>query len=165
MGFGQVGPNAPDPAMAEFSARVTAYVDLTKRVTANLPALKRTDDPVEIASRAVAEGNAIRAARAGAPPGEILTPASARAFRKLIKRDFRERPVRGQKVMLDDIPNFHPKINQTYPSEWPLATFPATLLAELPALPDGLEYRLLSEALILRDASANIIIDFILDVL
>ena len=66
--------------------------------------------------------------------------------------------------MRDEIPHFHPKINQTYPSEWPLATFPATLLAKLPELPDGLEYRLLSEALILRDDNANIIVDFILDV-
>ena len=36
--------------------------------------------------------------------------------------------------------------------------------AKLPELPDRLEYRLLSEALILRDVDANIIVDFILDV-
>jgi hypothetical protein len=34
----------------------------------------------------------------------------------------------------------------------------------MPALPDGLEYRLLSDALILRDVRANLIVDFMLDV-
>jgi hypothetical protein len=67
-------------------------------------------------------------------------------------------------MVRDDIPHFRPTVNQTYSSAWPLATFPATLLAELPKLPDGLEYRLLSDALILRDVEANIIVDFILDV-
>jgi hypothetical protein len=85
-------------------------------------------------------------------------------FRQIIKDDFRHRPRQGQKVMRDEVPHFHPKVNQTYPAEWPLATFPATLLAKLPELPDGLEYRLLSEALILRDVHANIIVDYILDV-
>jgi hypothetical protein len=122
------------------------------------------DDPTEIVSREGALGNAIRAGRAGARPGDILTPAAARVFRQVIKNDFRYRPQRGQKVILDEIPQFRPKVNQTYPREWPLATFPATLLAALPVLPDGLEYRLLSEALILRDVKANLIVDFILDV-
>ena len=150
--------------MADFNARVSAYVDLTKTATQGLPPLKRTDDPTEIASREVGLGDAIRAGRTGARPGDILTHETARHFRRIVKADFRSRPRHGQKVMRDEIPHFHPKINQTYPSEWPLATFPATLLAALPALPDGLEYRLLSEALILRDVRANIIVDFILDV-
>jgi hypothetical protein len=157
-----VHPQAP--AIADFSTRVTAYVDLAKSATTDLPGLKRTDDPTEIASREVALGKAIRAGRSGARPGDILTPETADVFRRIIKNDFRRRPRNGQRVMRDEIPHFHPKVNQTYPSEWPLATFPATLLAALPALPDGLEYRLLSEALILRDVKANIIVDFILDV-
>ena len=150
--------------IAEFSARVSAYVDLTKKATQGLPPLKRTDDPTEIASREIGLGEAIRAGRAGARPGDILTHDTADVFRRIVKADFRRRPRHGQKVMRDEIPHFHPKVNQTYPSEWPLATFPATLLAALPALPDSLEYRLLSEALILRDVKANIIVDFILDV-
>ena len=151
-------------AIADFNNRVTAYVDLTKDATLGVPPLKKTDDASEIAAHEVALGGAIRAARAGARPGDILTRETARVFRRLIKNDFRQRPRHSQKVMLDDIPHFRPTVNQTYPSEWPLATFPATLLAKMPELPDGLEYRLLSEALILRDVRANIIVDFILDV-
>lgn len=163
-GFAQPQVNPQAAAIADFSKRITAYVDLQKKLTTGLPILKRTDDPAEIALRETALGEAIRAGRAGAQPGDILTPEAGRVFRRVIKHDFRSRTVRGQKVVRDEIPHFRPKINQTYPSAWPLATFPPTLLAELPALPEGLEYRLLSEALILRDVKANIIVDFILDV-
>jgi hypothetical protein len=152
------------PAVADFSKRVTDYVELSKRATQGLPRLTRTDVPSEITARESEIGNAIRMARAGARPGDILTPGAARVFRQVIKDDFRHRPRRGQQVMRDEIPHFHPRVNQTYPSDWPLATFPATLLTKLPELPDSLEYRLLSEALILRDVNANIIVDFILDV-
>ena len=164
IGRAQSPVNPQAQAMVDFSKRVAAYVDLTKKLTEGLPPLKRTDDPSEIALRERALGDAIRAGRIGARRGDILTPEAARVFRRVIKNDFRHRPRRGQKVMLDEIPHFHPKVNQTYPSAWPLATFPATLLVELPALPEGLEYRLLSEALILRDVRANIIVDFILDI-
>ena len=163
-GLAQTRASPQASAMADFSKRVTAYLDLTKKATAGLAPLKRTDDPSEIALREAALGDAIRTGRAAARPGDIMTPEVARVFRRTIKDDFRRRPLRDQKVMLDEIPHFHAKVNQTYPSQWPLATFPATLLAKLPELPDGLEYRLLSEALILRDVRANIIVDFILDV-
>jgi len=162
--FAQARGSLEASAMADFSNRVAAYLELTKGITEGLPPLKRTDDPAEIASREAAFGAAIRAGRAGARPGDLFTPEAARVFRRTIKNDFRQRPKGGQKVMLDGIPHFHPKINQTYPAAWPLATFPATLFGVLPVLPDGLEYRLLSEALILHDVRANIIVDFILDV-
>ena len=164
VGVAQPRANAQAQAVADFSKRVTAYLDLAKKLSEGLPPLKRTDDPSEISSRETALGEAIRAGRAGAQPGAILTPEVAEIFRRVIKNDFRRRTPQGQKIMRDEIPDFHPKVNLTYPSEWPLATFPATTLAKLPELPDGLEYRLLSDALILRDVKANIIVDFILDV-
>lgn len=161
----QTPVNPQAATIADFNKRVAAYMVLTKTLTEGLPPLKKTDDPTEISAREVALGNAIRAGRAEAHPGDILTPEVAHIFRRIIKSDFRNRPRQGQKVMLDEIPHFRPKVNQTYPSAWPLATFPPTLLAVLPPLPDGLEYRLLSEALILRDVRANVIVDFVLDVL
>jgi hypothetical protein len=38
---------------------------------------------------------------------------------------------------------------------------PPTLLAVLPELPKGLEYRLIGKTLILYDADASLIVDFI----
>jgi hypothetical protein len=152
------------PTVPEFEKRITAYLDLQKKTIAELPALKNTNDPTEITSREVAMGQAIRAARANAKPGDIIVPETATYFRKLIKEDVQSRTAPEQKTMKDEIPPFTPTVNQSYPSDHPLATFPATLLKVMPTLPEGLEYRLLSNALIIRDVKANIIIDFILDV-
>jgi len=157
-------PPSETPLTGDFDKRITAYLDLQKRVTADLPPLKKTDDPVEISGREVAFGAAIRAARTGVPPGDILAPDIAAYFRKVIKEDFRSRTKQERELIRDEIPTFSPAVNQTYPSDSSLATFPATLLTILPALPEGLEYRLLSNALIIRDVKANIIVDFILDV-
>lgn len=163
-GQAQTRVNAQAAALAVFTERITAYLDLEKSIASTLPPLKKTDDPVEIAERETAIGNAVRTARAHARPGDVITSAVAKIFRADIKGDFRKRSLRGKKLVRDQIPEFHPRVNQSYPSAWPLATFPPTLLATLPALPDGLEYRLLSDALIIRSIKANIIVDFILDV-
>jgi len=149
---------------AEFNKRVAAYVDLHKKADGQVPSLKKTDDPKEISSREIALGDAIRTLRADARPGDIMTPDIAEEFRRLIKKDYRTRSREEQKIFLDEIPTFRPTVNQRYPSEWPLATFPATLLDVMPKLPDRVEYRLLRESLILRDVKANIVVDFILDV-
>lgn len=158
-------PPAEDtPTVPQFDKTIAAYLDVQKQAIGGLPALKRTDDPVEITAREVAMGNAIRAARANAKQGDIIVPETATYFRKLIKEDLQSRTAPEQKTMKDEIPPFTPAVNQTYPSDQPLATFPATLLKVMPTLPEGLEYRLLSNALIIRDVKANLIIDYILDV-
>lgn len=152
------------PAAAEFNKRIAAYVNVHNKADGQVPSLKRTDDPAEISTREIALGDAIRTLRADARPGDIMTRDIAQEFRRLIKNDYRSRSREDRKIFLDEVPHFRPKINQRYPSTWPLATFPATLLDVMPKLPDIVEYRLLSEALILRDVKANIIVDFILDV-
>jgi hypothetical protein len=163
----ETDPYSPqtDPlATAEFNKAVAAYVEVHQKADGQVPSLKRTDDPKEISSREIALGDAIRTIRAGARPGDLMAPGIANEFRRLIKKDYRSRSRTEQKIFLDEIPPFRPTVNQRYPSESPLATFPATLLEVMPKLPDKLEYRLLRDALILRDVKANIVVDFIPDV-
>ncbi len=157
-------PKEDTPTVPAFEKNIAAYLDLQKKAIAGLPALKNTDDPKEITSREVAMGEAIRAARPYAKQGEIIPPETAEYLRKLVKEDIQSRTPPEKKAMTDEIPPFAPKVNQTYPSEHPLATFPATLLKIMPTLPEGLEYRFVENALIIRDIKANIIIDYIVDV-
>jgi hypothetical protein len=157
-------PQTDPAATAEFNKAVAAYVEIHKKADGQVPSLKRTDDPKEIFSREIALGDAIRELRASARPGDMMTRDVAREFRRLIKKDYQSRSREDRRIFLDEVPHFRPMVNQRYPSEWPLATFPATLLVVMPKLPDILEYRLLSEALILRDVKANTVADFILDV-
>ena len=51
-------------------------------------------------------------------------------------------------------------INTNYPAGVPLQSSPATLLLNLPKLPPELDYRIVGNALVLRDVTANLIIDF-----
>ena len=50
-----------------------------------------------------------------------------------------------------------------YPTTLPLVTVPGKLLKVLPELPENLEYRILGRHLILRDVSANLVVDFVRD--
>lgn len=170
IGLGAMPPqaervNSSAAALADFTKHLQVYMDTRQKAVSGFQPLKEDADQAEIASREKALGEAIRTARAGAKPGDVLTPAVAGVLRPLIKADFSRRSAQGKKVMLDEMPHFRPVVNQTYPSEWPLQTFPAPLLAELPKLPPELEYRFVSDALVLRDTKANIVVDFILDVI
>lgn len=52
-------------------------------------------------------------------------------------------------------------VNARYPPNVPYTTLPPALLLRLPTLPDGLEYRFVGRALILRDVDAALIVDFL----
>lgn len=159
----RVNPNAA--AIAEFQEQVQAYVDLRNKLEGTVGQLKETANPEEIAARERALGEAIRGARARARRADIFNARACIILRKIVKDDFRSRSPREKALAVQELPPFTPKINQTYPSEFPLATFPPTILAQLPALPAELEYRLVADHLILRDTEANVIIDFVADVL
>ena len=57
------------------------------------------------------------------------------------------------------------RVNDEYPDKVPLQSTPPTLLMNLPKLPKELDYRVIGRALALRDCDANIIVDFIPDVI
>jgi hypothetical protein len=113
VGAAQTRVNPHAAALADFSRRVTDYLALEKRITDDMPPLKKTDDPAEISGREAAIGVAVRAARAGAHQGDVMTSAVAKILRKVNKADYRTRTAREQRLMRDQIPNFHPKVNQT----------------------------------------------------
>jgi hypothetical protein len=81
----------------------------------------------------------------------------------LIRQEYsrRSEPVRETREdQQDELPDFEPKVNQIYPTTYPLATFPPALLPVLPPLPEEIEYRIVRDYLILRDVEANVILDF-----
>jgi hypothetical protein len=103
-----------------------------------------------------------------AKQGDIFTPEVASVIATLIKEEYSRRaPVvidaRGDAQ--EELPNFVPQVNTLYPTTYPLATFPATLLPLLPRLPEQLEYRVVGRYLLIRDVEANLTIDFMPDAL
>ncbi len=165
--------------LADFQKRVDAYMAIHKDAAKDAPALKETKNPAEIKPKQDALGAKIRAARATAKQGDIMTPEIRNKFRRLIypvvtspapqgtagkevtkdvreelKENTEERKEEGGKPVVL-------KVNATYPDDTPLPTTPPQVLMNLPKLPEQLEYRIIGKNLIIRDVEANIIVDFV----
>ena len=157
-------PNKTAAAVTEFNGRVQGYVALHRKLANETGEINDTKKPAEITLREQALGKLIRANRAAAKHGDIFTPPVQALFKGIIKQEYARRTAgmrQDRKEDQDELADFTPAVNQTYPPEKPLVTFPAGLLRTLPKLPAELEYRLVQRNLILRDIEANIIVDFI----
>lgn len=156
----------PDAKMLQdFQARIDAYLKLHKQVEDNSPKLKETTNPAEIQAAQKALIAGIRAARANARPGDIFTPEVRRLFRRLMYPEVKGPDGKETKAEIkEDAPppgTIPLKVNAAYPEKQPLPTVPPNVLANLPKLPEDLEYRIVDKHLILRDVDANLIVDYI----
>jgi len=160
-------------SMKEFNARVKAYMELQKRVSSNVPPLATETDAAKIAIRTKALANGIQQARANAKPGDVFSPQVAQEFRQIIRGELQgkagassretvktgnpaeEEGAAGKMVLA---------VNGSYPDKAPRSSVPPGLLLKLPQLPKELEYRFLGRHLILLDSMANLIVDYLLDV-
>lgn len=147
----------------EFQDGVADYVKLRKQMAAQLSPLKPTDSPeqIDVYQRELAQR--IRAARPRATQGYIFSDSVAGEFRRLIALSMRGAEgariraslQRGARVTIPVV------VNTSYPSTVPRETTPPSLLLNLPKLPPELEYRVVGDNLVLLDATANLIVDFI----
>jgi hypothetical protein len=153
-----VNPRAQ--AMVDFKKRVDAYIDLRRRVASRLPEVRETGDPAKISEREKALGKAIAMARPTAKAGDIFGPKMSPYLHRIIADDWKTRSAADRKALFEEIPpDLQLKVNQAYPTTIPLVTVPPKLLAQLPAIPEELEYRLIERRLLLRDRDANLIVD------
>jgi len=154
-----------DPRFKEFSDRVRDYVAVHKSADAKVPSLNDTSDPQKISGREKMLADQIRVERAGAKQGDVFSPGAAKEIADVVVEDFSARTAKDQTAVLEEVPvRVPPSINTDYPTTLPLATVPPSLLMKLPTLPEELEYRFVGRHLILRDTKANLIVDFIPDV-
>jgi hypothetical protein len=157
----QQGTSPTAAALAEFTKRVNAYMDIHKKGEGALPDVKKGATPAEVLAFEQALAGNIKAARATAKQGDIFTPEVTPIFKKIFADYYKRRSGREIRLLFDEVPNFKPQVNMTYPAGLPKATFPPRLSLEMPQLPEELEYRLVGDSLIIRDSEANLIIDYI----
>jgi hypothetical protein len=152
--------NSSAALLADFKDRIDKYVELRNKADNSAPPLKKTPDPAEIRAAQNALTERVGAARSGARHGDVFTPEITAHFRRLLHPELKDK---GSKQLIeDDNPgNFPFKVNAPYPEKEPLSTVPPAVLASLPQLPKDIEYRFVGKHLILRDARANLIIDYI----
>jgi hypothetical protein len=160
----QLEVNPHGAAVKAFRDRVDKYLEFHEEIAGKLPPLDDTRDAKKLSDRERALGLAIQQARTAAQQGDVFGDL-APAVTETVRRDWRSRPAEDRRALLaelfEDQPNRNPrvKVNMLYPTTLPLATFPASLLRELPPLPEGIEYRFFGRHLILRDTNANLVVD------
>jgi len=155
-------------ALQLFDARVAAYADLHQRLDAVFPPWEPSDDMHRIDLRRAYLASAIRRERRDARQGDIFEPAVAVALRGIVADALREVDVelllRGLYEECDMPAGYRPQVHAGYPS-WATHEMPFVLLTTLPALPKGINYRLIDHDLLLWDVDANLIIDVLPDAL
>ena len=143
--------------VTDFTVRVGAYSDLRSRLERQLPRPTMTADVGQIRRERRSLARAIRGARPDPVEGEFFTAATSAQFQLVLARIM---DARMCAVIMDDNPGrFGSKIGGAYPDGKAFATTPGLVLARLPGLPDGIEFRFVGQELILYDARANTIID------
>ena len=151
-------------AVAEFTTRVQAYVELRRSVEAQLPRVEVSTDTGAIRRSLDALGGAVRTARVEARQGDVFSPAMDRLVRRVVRET-----CGGNFLMLlrmlyedDEGPMPPPAINSRWSAD-AVPFMPPDLLAALPPLPEDLEYRFANRDLVLWDIRADIIVDFVPD--
>jgi hypothetical protein len=161
-------PNANPQAvaLAEFQKRLQGYIDLRANLATRLKPLSPTADSAELTARQDTLAAAIREARKGAKPGDMIPTRVAGQIRNVIASDFRKRTPATKRAVFEEVPDgIQPVINKTMPDNAALATVPPLLLNNLPRLPDNLQYRFMDRHVVLIDGDTRIIVDYILNVL
>jgi hypothetical protein len=148
---------------ADFTRRVQAYTGMRSMVARTVPPLEVSTDPTEIWHASNALAFAIRAVRADARQGDLFSPEIAVAFRVAISAGCHGRYDDLLEIITDELesPLPAPTVHARWPMGAPLPMMPPDLLAALPTLPAGLEYRFMNRDLVLLDVDANLIIDFV----
>src|SRR5262245_58999761 len=154
------GVNPYAAILADFKGRIDQYVELRKKADDSAPPLKKTPEPADIKNAQHALAERVGVARTGAKHGNIFSPEITSYFRRLLRPEVKNPGAKD--LITDDNPGNIPfKVNGPYPEKEPLSSVPPKVLQALPRLPKDIEYRFVGKHLILRDARANLVIDYL----
>jgi len=162
-----VGPLTPDEAatLSAMNDRVNKYVELHRKLEADLPKLPTDATPKQIDDNQRMLEQKVREARATAKQGDLITPEARVVIRRLLATVFGGPDGKQLKAsIMDETPvGVKLLVNGRYPDHVPLSTIPPQVLQTLPKLAEEMEYRFIGDALILLDVHAHVIADFIPD--
>jgi hypothetical protein len=168
--------------LRKFQHEVEEYVERRKEALKHIPPLDDKSTPTKVDTYQNALTNAIITFRRGSKRGDIFKPEVEQAIRRMLHREFSSPQgpaimqairqgnprVEGNPLPKDPskevIKNVTVAVNARYPETAPYSSVPPTLLLKLPLLPPQVRYRFIGRSLILRDTEADVILDFIPDV-
>ena len=168
--------------LRKFQHEVEEYVERRKEAVKHIPPLDDKSTPTKVDAYQNGLTNAIITFRRGSKRGEIFKPEVEQAIRRMLHREFASAQGPG---LMKDIKQGNPRVegnplpkdpskevmknvtvavNVRYPETAPYSSVPPSLLLKLPLLPPQVRYRFIGRSLILRDTEADVILDFIPDV-
>jgi hypothetical protein len=157
---GALFAQTPSTPLADFEERVAAYMKIHKSAESDMGRPSPTSSVQQLDAKKISLADGILAQRTSAAQGDIFTAPIAAEFRRIIAMDLRHRPTPiKESIRSGELVNAKVRVNGPYPVGLPLETMPPTLLASFPKLPPELDYRLVGTTLVLRDVTANLIID------
>ncbi|HEX3322796.1 MAG TPA: hypothetical protein VHR84_18965 [Terriglobales bacterium] len=156
--------NLTSVAFQHFAKKLGEYQKLRKKIAGSAPTNVKSAAPETVKGTQVLLAQKIKSARSGAKQGEFFDPVIAQEFRKVLAATVEGEE--GGKILasLHDAQKESPPhlgVNQSFPQGAAVPTTPPSLLLNLPPLPKELEYRIIGRQLVLRDADANLIIDYL----
>jgi hypothetical protein len=156
--------NPTSVAFQNFAKKLGEYQKLRKKIAGSAPTNVKSAAPETVKGTQVLLAQKIKSARSGARQGEFFDPVIAQEFRKVLAATVEGEE--GGKILasLHDAQKESPAplgVNQSFPQGTAVPTTPPGLLLNLPPLPKELEYRIIGRQLVLRDADANLIIDYL----
>jgi hypothetical protein len=174
---------AMDPeAFETFRHEIVDYVEMHRELLERIPRVTERSTPEEIAAHRKKMTEAILAERRDEKQGSIFKPKVATAFRSVLRRELTGpegeamlREIRAGNPKVEGTPRSQDPtredkrvvavaVNTVYPAGAPVSSVPASLLLHLPELPDQVKYGFVGRTLILRDTQAELILDYIPDV-
>jgi hypothetical protein len=162
-----VGPltEADAKALATMNDGLKAYVELHQEIEKKLPKLPKEATPQQIDSNQRMFEKLMRQERKSAKRGEIFTPEAEPVIKRLLANVFGGPDGKQLKAsIMDENPvGLKLVVNGRYPDSVPISSVPPQVLQTLPALSEDMEYRFIGDNLILLDAHAHTIADFIPD--
>jgi hypothetical protein len=163
------------PQFPVFTQNVKTYTALVDSLAKDLGALPDKASPEKINEHRRSLAAAIQKARAGAKQGDLFPAGERAAFLEILRSETKGRQgAPARKTIAEDNPKGPAKpqeghgappvtlaVNAIYPDGAPRSTVPPTVLLRLPKTPETVEFRFVGKALVLYDARANLIVDFI----
>jgi hypothetical protein len=172
-----------DPeVLRKFQHEVEEYVELHQELLKRVPNVSASATAAEMDAHRKKMADAIRAERRDAKQGDIFKPRVAAAFVETIRKELAgphgaamlneiragnprvEGTPRQSDPSREDTRNVALAINLAYPDGAPSSSVPSSLLLVLPRLPEQVKYGFIGRALILRETEADLVLDFIRDV-
>ena len=153
--------------VSEFKRRADRYMQLHDKVQKQGTRQIQRDDIGENLVSQQALAMRLRFARRDARPGDLFTPAIEKALRRAMDPELRgPAALTSRESIREDAPaTFVLVVNGSFPEGVSRSTMPGNVLKILPPLPNGLEYRIVDTHLVLIDLDADIVVDYMLDVM